>query len=512
MKYPLLLLVFILATKALLALLIILSGVIGLGPDEAQYWTWSQSLDFGYYSKPPAIAWQIWLGTWFFGNTELGVRFIAAFNSFLLPIAVYFLSRASALTESSSFWAALSIGLSPLGLISSFLATTDGGLVLFWTLSCIVIAKGLTKKEAPNYFLLGFFILCGALFKWPIYFLWLLVLLTILAAPSFRSTKFFAGFALSLLGLIPSLYWNASHEFATFRHVFTTMMGGHGKEAGVSPFFKGNLMEFLGAQAALFSPVLFGLLLLTFIPLFINRKRAPSALLFCGSSVFILLIVYSALSAFQKMQGNWCIFIYPMAAPLVSWFCFERVSWGKIWLKGGIVVSCLLSGLVLSIPFVQTYSIAYLPYKINPFRHNVGWGRLGESIIQAGYDPKQDFIFADKYQMASIASFYSPGQKRAYFFNLRGARKNQFSYWPGIEVENLRKTGYFLIAENEPHLTKLIKNEIDGYQKDLESYFENVEYLGAFPLFYNNNKAVKGVIIFKCSDYNGKIPETSELF
>ncbi|MET0689113.1 MAG: hypothetical protein ABWY38_07955, partial [Methyloceanibacter sp.] len=25
--------------------------------DEAQYWTWSRALDFGYFSKPPMIAW-----------------------------------------------------------------------------------------------------------------------------------------------------------------------------------------------------------------------------------------------------------------------------------------------------------------------------------------------------------------------------------------------------------------------------------------------------------------------
>ena len=27
--------------------------------DEAQYWTWSRALDFGYFSKPPMIAWVI---------------------------------------------------------------------------------------------------------------------------------------------------------------------------------------------------------------------------------------------------------------------------------------------------------------------------------------------------------------------------------------------------------------------------------------------------------------------
>src|SRR6187549_3191838 len=31
-----------------------------LYPDEAQYWLWSRHLDFGYFSKPPVVAWLIW--------------------------------------------------------------------------------------------------------------------------------------------------------------------------------------------------------------------------------------------------------------------------------------------------------------------------------------------------------------------------------------------------------------------------------------------------------------------
>ncbi|HWU81152.1 MAG TPA: 4-amino-4-deoxy-L-arabinose transferase, partial [Caulobacter sp.] len=34
-----------------------------LYPDEAQYWLWSRELAFGYFSKPPMIAWLIWLTT-----------------------------------------------------------------------------------------------------------------------------------------------------------------------------------------------------------------------------------------------------------------------------------------------------------------------------------------------------------------------------------------------------------------------------------------------------------------
>ncbi|MEO0674467.1 MAG: hypothetical protein AAFY32_05610, partial [Pseudomonadota bacterium] len=32
---------------------------LDLGPDETQYWFWAQSPAFGYFSKPPMIAWLI---------------------------------------------------------------------------------------------------------------------------------------------------------------------------------------------------------------------------------------------------------------------------------------------------------------------------------------------------------------------------------------------------------------------------------------------------------------------
>src|SRR4051794_27737321 len=39
--------------------------------DEAQYWFWSQNLDFGYYSKPPMIAWVLRIFTEFAGSSDI---------------------------------------------------------------------------------------------------------------------------------------------------------------------------------------------------------------------------------------------------------------------------------------------------------------------------------------------------------------------------------------------------------------------------------------------------------
>src|SRR5678816_3966763 len=34
---------------------------IDMSEDEAHYWEWSRHLDYGYYSKPPGIAWVFWV-------------------------------------------------------------------------------------------------------------------------------------------------------------------------------------------------------------------------------------------------------------------------------------------------------------------------------------------------------------------------------------------------------------------------------------------------------------------
>lgn len=42
--------------------------------DEAQYWQWSTQPAFGYYSKPPLVAWLIAASTRLFGESELAIR------------------------------------------------------------------------------------------------------------------------------------------------------------------------------------------------------------------------------------------------------------------------------------------------------------------------------------------------------------------------------------------------------------------------------------------------------
>ena len=44
-------------------------SVLPLHFDEAQYWIWAQNLDWGYFSKPPLIAWMIALWQYLLGTS-----------------------------------------------------------------------------------------------------------------------------------------------------------------------------------------------------------------------------------------------------------------------------------------------------------------------------------------------------------------------------------------------------------------------------------------------------------
>lgn len=485
-------LIFILLLKAVFLLGFIAAGLIELGPDEAQYWTWSKMLDLGYYSKPPAIAWQIAFGTNLFGDTEMGVRFGSLLLGFFIPIAIYFLSLAAGTKSSTAFWAALSFAVIPLGVLASILAITDTGFVLFWTLALIPLVKALRDEKEVSYPLIGALIGIGALFKWPIYYLWIFVLACWPRAPQLRSSKILLGIAISLLGLLPSLYWNTHNNWATFRHVTATLEGG----SNVLTRAPGNFWAFLGEQFLLFSPILFILLAIAIKKV----KDCPLPFLFLGAVSSISIALFLFLSYFQKMQGNWVDFAYSSAVVFLAWAALEKGVFNRRWYYAGVAFGAFLSIVALSIPF-------WAPYNLNPFKQNQGWNELSNVLKKVGYNPEKEFLFSDRYQNSSLLSFYAPSQKRSYFLNLNGIRNNQFSFWPGLKDEQMGNTGYYIAVEKPDKF-----GDVESYQKKLQPYFEKTEVKGIFPLVTSDGDTKKALLVIKGEGYNGKEPARSDLY
>ena len=335
-------LLFLLIFKAIISLLLISFYDLQLAPDEAQYWTWSQQLDWGYYSKPPAIAWQIWLTTALFGNNEFGVRFGAVVIALFLPLVTFSLTRFAGGLSRTAFWAGIVMAFSPIGIFLSFMATTDGGMMLFLTLGICTVVHGLTEDEGPNYPMAGVWILFGALYKWTAFILWPVTLIFLIFFPKLRRWSLLFGIAISLLALIPSLYWNWTHDFATFKHVgrAITRKSGH----------HGNFSDFFFAQMGLFSPIYWGLLLCSY--LFMRAKPV----IFCAAFPFLFLFYFVA-AFFKKLQPNWGLFLYPAATLPVAWYAVEKLKTGRLWLHLGTWVAIAFSLFAISIPMFQKYDL-----------------------------------------------------------------------------------------------------------------------------------------------------------
>src|SRR5262249_203392 len=150
--------------------------------------------------------------------------------------------------------------------LASFLAITDVGMSLFWTLALLVVCRSLGKESFNSssyeisqnfpYYSLGLILLFGALFKWPIFLFWLLVVAWFILRQRLPFFDLLGGIGLSLLGLLPSLIWNFQHDFPTFRHVFSTIYLKETVDTGATMLAKGNFLEFFGAQSLLLSPIL----------------------------------------------------------------------------------------------------------------------------------------------------------------------------------------------------------------------------------------------------------------
>lgn len=500
----------LLLIRGVILIFAIFRSGIGLGPDEAQYWLWSRHLDFGYYSKPPGIALEIFLGTQLFGDTVLGVRFGALVIGSLLPIAVYVLAGCCGLKPTTAFWAGVVMAICPAGVLGSFLATTDAGYVLLWTVACAIVAQALRLGQAPNYRALGAVIAFGALFKWPIYLFWLLLLPFCLLANRLRSWQMIQGIAISLLGLVPSLIWNQRHDWVTFRHVASTIWEGTGVGDSIAgELFKGNFLEFLGAQIALLSPVFFGLFVCSMWVFLQRRRRLGLPLFFCGYVSVTIFCIYMIASLFMKMQGNWAVYAYPTAIVLITWYACEWIREGKSLLLVGGLISCLLTTFAFSLPMIQAKGLLPaipIDYRLNPFRVNLGWEPLETFLKEDGYDPTEHFLASDRYQTSAILSGYSEGHQRSYVLNLGRARKNQFSVWPNLADERAGQTGFFVAIDDRSKTSQQRAALVAQRQEQLSDYFRTVEYLGERPLFQAYGRHVKHALIFRCCDYNSNTP------
>ncbi|MFZ5668304.1 MAG: ArnT family glycosyltransferase [Pseudomonadota bacterium] len=318
------------------------SSPFELYPDEAQYWLWSRTLDFGYFSKPPMVAWAIWATTHLGGGDAEGwVRLSAPIFHGVAAAALFAVGR-RLYGGWTGLAAAAVYALMPGVQQSSFIISTDAPLLCFLSLALLayVSAADRAARWAPAG--LGAALGLAMLSKYAAVFAVAGIGLHLLASPEARAAwdgrRALAASAAFALALAPNLVWNATHGFATVGHTAANA------NLGGSLVHPGEMLGFLVEQFGVFGPIPFGVLAGVGLILAIRRRlTGPDLLLACWTAPPLAAVLVQAF--LSRANANWAASAYVAGSVLAAaWLTRDWPGRGRTAARVGLVATVVLQG------------------------------------------------------------------------------------------------------------------------------------------------------------------------
>jgi 4-amino-4-deoxy-L-arabinose transferase-like glycosyltransferase len=319
------------ATLAFLAVLIAMTWArvavlqlnpIGLYYDEAQYWMWSRSLEWGYFSKPPLIAWAIAGTTALFGDSEWAVRLAAPLAHAVGALALYGLARAM-YGAWAGFWAGLGWLMLPGIWLSSSIISTDALMLPFWSIAllamwrltltrawfwAIMLGAAVGLGAQAKYAML-YFIPCAAYAAWR---------MPVVRQALAKGRAIVAGLV-ALAVIAPNIAWNARHGFVTAQHTAANA------RLDISDLFNfDELFEFLINQAGVLGPLVFMALGWLFWRALREGRSLRQEDQFLLAFIAPPLIFVSLIAFVSRANANWVAVAYPAML---------------VWVTGSLLVS-----------------------------------------------------------------------------------------------------------------------------------------------------------------------------
>ncbi|GEM_PF-672202 len=471
---------------------------IGFAPVTAQevyYWLYAQNLAVSYVDHPPMIAYSIYLGTFLFGDTGFGIKFMAVVWSLLTNVLLYitacrvFGTKVDAESKSIALLAVLIYNLTLFSHIFAVIQQPDSGLLFFWLSVIYFIQEVRNSGQNRNFIFagvaLGFALLCKYSAIAIVPGLFLALLLDRKLRRSMLTVYPYLALLIAFLVFSPVLAWNANNEWISFRmqfgHRATSALGGN-------IFHYKYILQLLGTQLAMLTPLVFVLLIKTCVTMIRNwRKNSIVQLHFLSGAV--LIAGFTLISVTSKVKMHWLLPGYLGVIVAIAVILNRPVFEPKTWFRKGAVFSLILivSGYILFL--VPGFQI----FQINSWS---GWQRFSGQVIQlqeklGGQD--KVFIFTDSHKTAAYVTFYAPDHQRTYAQNIIGGFAKQLTKW-GVPDALDGMNGLYI--STRPKFT-----EAETFL--LDAHFEEVEQIATFsyPLLSVGDKPTREIYCFLAKNY-----------
>ncbi len=412
-----------------------------LAADEAYYWDWSRQLDWGYYSKPPMIAWIAALATNLGGDNAWALRSPAVLCGAVALWGVFALTR-SLYDERVAWWAFLIVAVTPGNAAMSLFMTIDAPFLCAWAFAVWCVWELFGKERSPRVWLPYAVLATGLGLLSKQTMVALLPLTGAWLATRQKSRKPFPKltYALwvsgSLLFCLPALVWNFQNDWLTAQHTrehFQWRALGFERQLA---FY----LEFHAGQAGIVSPLMYLLVTVVCIAALIQWRGLPDRERFLLSFGLIPLSMITALSFFQRVQPNWPVAFHLTSMILfAAWACkkWSTQGWIDRFRRGTLpafAVSLGFLALFYTTPVVMPLT-PWVGGSCDPLSRLRGWKQLAADVDglrqETCGDEEPLIVTMTGRGLVSQLAFYLPDHPRVYHWNAAGTIVSQHDVWGG---------------------------------------------------------------------------------
>jgi hypothetical protein len=467
--------------------------------DEAYYWDWGRRLDWGYFSKPPLIAWMMAMADFTGLGTAFGLRMWAAILGCASMVMMFLLGRRMYGTK-AGFFAALLFAAAPGTALLSLVLTIDAPLVFFWTCALYLFYRLTLADRRGEKLIIALFlcVVCG-LGHLSKQIMWLfppLCAVYLFLDGEKSRKKLFSPlvvitFAVSYLFLVPTIIWNAHHGWITFLHTSHHFHGNSFSD------FPRNLSEFVTMQLGAVSPLTLVLVagLCVVGLLFWFKLASRERFLIAFGAVPLAMVM--CLTVRQRLNGNWAAAFYPAAVILVAgWATAEEPllyfpRFMRCWLKPAAYLAIAMSAVFYILPFaIDACGLKGTGY--DPYGRLRGWSKYAENVQNfRNCDENKNIpiiVVGHRYYTSELA-FYLPDQPRVYRWAAKGVVESQYEMWGGLEK---LAGGRVLVVSTDTG---------GGLPSDLSAKMDDAKRLGVASVDTGNGRMINAVVY--CGIFNG---------
>lgn len=367
--------------------------------DQAYYYYWSLHPDWGYYSKPPMVAWLIWATTSLFGASELAIASGAIIVYSATAVIVYQLGKA-VYGEAVGTWSAIAFASMPLVGFNSLFVSTDAPLMFFWALALLCFRHALQRGHIGWWLATGVVAGLGLLSKYTMAVLAIGLLAYLLADRDKRrwlaDWRLWIAVAVAALVFTPNLLWNAGHHFISFQHTAEI------SQLDRDLIHPDKAAEFLLGQFIVFGPVFMFALVKR---LGARKHYAHDADRFMLLPAIAMLSIITVQALLSRAHANWAAPAYVTATIFVVAALIEGDR--KRLLTWGIATNLLLLSFLYHYHSLADAVGVQLSKKQTPYARIVGWRELGQEISVFTRRYPHAALMANSRKILAYLSYYT---------------------------------------------------------------------------------------------------------